>query len=327
MALVLNRNEVASILTMKDAIDVVEQSFRDLAEGNADMPLRPTIRVSQPPGLINVMPAYLGKMRALGMKLVSSYLENPVKFGIPTVQATILYCDSESGQLLAIMDGGYITAVRTGAASGVATKYLARPNSRIIGLLGSGIQAETQLQAVCAVREIKRAQVFSPTPAHRKSFAERMSGKLGIEIIPVDHPAEAVKGCDIVIAASSAKTPIVSGDWLSPGTHINAIGSHAANTRELDESTIKRSKVVVDSMEAALREGGDILIPIADGVIGQDHIYGELGELVIGRKPGRTTNDEITLFKSHGLAIEDVSTAKLVYEKAKSQGKGVELTI
>ncbi|MEX0804975.1 MAG: ornithine cyclodeaminase family protein, partial [Candidatus Binatia bacterium] len=215
----------------------------------------------------------------------------------------------------------------TGAASGVATKYLARRNSSRVGLLGSGIQAQTQLQAMCAVRPIKLAKVFSPTSDHRASFAKRMAAKLGIEVIPVTKPEEAVRESDIVIAASAAKTPIMSGNWLMPGTHVNGIGSHTPDARELDENTIKRSKIVVDSMEAALREAGDLLIPIANGIVNQEHIFGELGELVLGKKAGRINEDEITLFKSQGLAIEDISTAKLVYQKAKAAGKGMELHI
>ena len=327
MALILSREDVASVLTMKDAIDAVEESFKNLARGEADMPLRPTIRVAQPPGVVNVMPAYLGPMGALGVKLVSSYPENPGKHNLPTVQATILYSDYRTGELLAVMEGGYITAVRTGAASGVATKYLARRDSRIVGVLGSGIQAQTQLEAMCAVRAIQLAKVFSPTAAHRAAFAERTAAKLGIEVIPVNDPGEAVKGCDIVIAASAAKTPILMGDWISPGTHINGIGSHTPDARELDEKTIKKSKIVVDSMEAAMREAGDLLMPIAAGAIRQDSIYGELGELALGNKAGRENDDEITLFKSQGLAIEDVSAAKTVYEKAKAQGKGTDLRL
>lgn len=327
MALILNREEVASVLTMKDAIEAVEQAFRDLAEGKADMPLRPTIRVADPPGVVNVMPAYLAAMGALGMKLVSGYPENPAKHGMPTIQATILYSDCRTGKLLAVMEGGHITAVRTGAASGVATKYMARKNSAAAGVLGSGVQAETQLEAVCAVRPIKTVKVFSPTAAHRESFAKRMSERLGVEVTPVDRAEKAVRGLDIVIAASSSKTPILLGDWLAPGTHVNGIGSHTIDARELDENAVKRARVVVDSMEAALREAGDLLMPMADGVIGKDHIFAELGELVVGKKAGRSGDGEITLFKSQGLAIEDVSTAKLVYEKAKAQGKGTELPL
>jgi ornithine cyclodeaminase/alanine dehydrogenase len=327
LALILNREEIAAVLTMKDTIEAVEQAFRDLAEGKAEMPLRSTIRVADPPGLINVMPAYLGTLGALGVKLVSSYPQNPGKFKMPTVQATILLSDHKSGRLLAVLEGGYITAVRTGAASGVATKYMARQNSVSAGILGSGIQAETQLEAVCVVRPINSARVFSPTPAHRESFARRMSAKLGIDVKPVGGAAEAVRGCDIVIAASSAKQPILKGEWLAPGTHINGIGSHSTDARELDEIAVKRSIVVVDSLEAAMREAGDLLMPMADGVIGKDHVYAELGEVVLGKKAGRAGDEEITLFKSQGLAIEDVSTAQLVYEKAKAHGKGTELPI
>lgn len=327
MALILNREEVASVLTMKDTIEAVEQAFRDLAQGKAEMPVRPTIRVPDPPGVINVMPAYLATMGALGMKLVSGYPQNPSKFDMPTIQATILYSDCRTGKLLAIMEGGYITAVRTGAASGVATKYMARAESATVGVLGSGIQAGTQLEAVCAVRKIKSIKVFSPTAAHREAFAKRMSAQLGVDVAAVDTAEKAVSGLDIVIAASSSKQPIVKGEWLAPGAHINGIGSHTTDARELDESAVKKSRVIVDSMDAALREAGDLLMPIAEGVFGKEHIAGELGEVVLGKKPGRTRPDEITLFKSQGLAIEDVCTAKLVYERAKAQGKGTELNI
>jgi alanine dehydrogenase len=327
LALILNREEVASVLTMKDTIDAVEHAFRDLAQGKADMPVRPTIRVAEPPGVINVMPAYLATIGALGVKLVSGYPQNPAKFNMPTIQATILYSDCKTGKLLAVMEGGYITAMRTGAASGVATKYMARKNSATVGVLGSGVQAATQLEAVCAVRSIKSVKVFSPTAAHRESFARQMSAKLAIEVTAVDAAENAVRGFDIVIAASSSKQPIVRGEWLSSGAHINGIGSHTTDARELDEVAVKISKVVVDSIEAAMREAGDLLMPMADGVIGKEHVFAELGDLVIGKKSGRERDDEITLFKSQGLAIEDVSTAKLVYERATAQGKGTELPI
>src|SRR5258706_4497474 len=210
---------------MKDAMESVEQVYRDLDEGKADMPFRPTIRVADPPGVINVMPAYLATMGALGMKLVSGYPQNPAKHGMPTIQATILYSDCRTGKLLAVMESGYITAVRTRAASGVATKYMARENSATAGVLGSGVQAETQLEPVCAVRPIQSVNVFRPTAAHRESFAQRMAARLGVEVTAVDRAEKAVRGLDIVIAASSAKKPILFGDWLAPGTPINGIGS------------------------------------------------------------------------------------------------------
>jgi ornithine cyclodeaminase/alanine dehydrogenase len=184
------------------------------------------------------------------------------------------------------MEGGYITAVRTGAASGVATKYLTRPDSSSVGALGSGIQAQTQLEAMCAVRPIKQAKVFSPTSSHRDAFAKRMSAKMGIEVLPAATAQDAVRGSAIVIAASAAKTPILMGDWLSQGMHINGIGSHTLDARELDENIITKSKVIVNSLDAALREAGDLLIPVANRLIKQDHIVAELGEVVLGNKPG-----------------------------------------
>lgn len=324
MALILSRDDVMAVLTMKDAIEAVETAFRELAEGSVDMPVRLTVRIPEPKGIVNVMPAYLGRSGALGLKLVSAYAENPKRFNIPSVQATILYSDYRSGQLLAVMEGGYITAVRTGAASGVATKYLARKDSAIVGVIGAGVQAETQLEAVCAVLPVKFARVYGPTPVRRAAFAEKMSRRLGIEVKQVGDAEEAARRCDIVITATSSKDPVLRGEWLSPGTHVNGIGSHAPDYRELDEVVIKRSKVVVDSMEAATKEAGDLLIPMASGIIPKDHIYAELGELVVGKKPGRVRSEEITLFKSQGLAIEDVVTAKLVYERAKSRGIGKE---
>jgi ornithine cyclodeaminase/alanine dehydrogenase len=327
VVLVLTRDEIASLLTMRDTIEVVEAAFRELADGRVVMPVRPTLRVADPPGLVNVMPAYLAGANAIGLKLVSSYPRNPATFGIPSVQATILYSDVRNGQLLAIMEAGAITAIRTGAASGVATKYLARPDSSVVGILGSGVQAATQLEAVCTVRSIKTARVYSPTRAHRTAYAETMTSHLHVDVVPVDTAEEAVTRADIIVAATAAREPVLRGAWLAPGTHVNGIGTHTPDTRELDETVIARSKVVVDDREAALREAGDLLIPIAAKLISQDPIYAALGEIITGRKVGRTNNDEITLFKSQGLAMQDVATAKLVYDRARSRGVGTEVEL
>ncbi len=327
MVLVLSRDEITSLLTMRDTIEVVEASFRDLADGRVVMPVRPTLRVDDPPGVVNVMPAYLAGAGAIGLKLVSSYPRNPSAFGIASVQATILYSDVRNGQLLAVMEGGGITAIRTGAASGVATKYLARPESSIVGVLGSGVQAVTQLEAVCAVRPIRMARVYSPTQAHRTAYAETMTSRLHVDVVPVDTAEEATTGADIIIAATAAREPVLRGTWLAPGTHINGIGTHTPDTRELDETVIARSKVVVDDREAALREAGDLLIPMASKLINQDPIYAALGEIITGRKAGRVSTEEITLFKSQGLAMQDVATAKFVYERARAQGVGREVVL
>jgi len=327
VVLVLTRADVAALLTMHDAIEVVEAAFRELADGQVVMPVRPTLRVADPPGVVNVMPAYLARAGALGLKLVSAYPRNPATVGIPSVQATVLYSDPRSGRLLAVMEGGYLTAVRTGAASAVATRYLARPASRVAGVLGSGVQAATQLEAVCAVRPVTRARVYSPTPGHRTAFARTMSERLRIEVVAVDTAQEAVEGADIVIAATAAREPVLRGIWLAPGAHVNGVGTHTPEARELDEVVITRSKVVVDEREAAMREAGDLLIPMAAGLIGPAHIYAALGEIVTGRRAGRTSEEEITLFKSQGLAMQDVATAKLVYDRARQQGVGTEVDL
>jgi alanine dehydrogenase len=327
LALILGRDDVKAVLSMNNAIDALEQSFRELAEGKAVMPTRLTLGIEEANGFLLAMPAYLRASGALGLKLVSSYPDNPGRFHTPTIQATMLYYDHETGRLLALMEGAYITAVRTGATSGLATRYLARENSTVVGIVGSGIQAETQLEAVCCVRPVTAARVYSSTPSHAASFAVRMSAKLEIDVRPVDGARDAVEGCDIVVAATSAKSPVVKGEWVSSGTHINGVGSHTPDARELDADAVRKSKVVVDWFEAALQEAGDLLIPMAEGVITRDQIYAELGELAAGRKPGRTGVKEVTFFKSVGLAIEDVAVAKLVYEGARSLGIGRDLEL
>ena len=327
MALILNRDDIEAVLSMQGAIDVLEEAFRELAEGKAIMPTRLALRIGEANGVFLAMPAYLRASGALGMKLVSSYPDNPGKYNLPTIQATILYYDHQTGRPLALMEGARITAVRTGAASGLATQYLAREASRVAGLIGSGVQAETQLEAVCCVRPVTQAKVYSPTSSRAASFAARMSARLDIDVRAVDEARHAVEGCDIVIAATTAKYPVVKGEWIGSGTHINGVGSHVPDKRELDSDAVRKAKVVVDSLEAALEEAGDLLLPLAEGVITREHIYAELGELAAGSKPGRTGQQEVTFFKSVGLAIEDVAVAKLVYERARSRGIGRDLDL
>ncbi|MCS7364783.1 MAG: ornithine cyclodeaminase family protein [archaeon GB-1867-035] len=327
MVLVLDRETLKSILTMKDTIDAVEEAFKYFGLGKVKMPMRPAIRIDEYNGLILYMPAYIGGMDALAVKVVSVYPDNPTKYNKPTVLGTVLLNDSKTGDLLAIMEGGFITAMRTGAVSGVATKYLARKDSKVVGVFGAGVQARTQLMAVCEVRPIEEARVYDIYKHAAERYAEEMSKELGINIKVVDEALDAVKGCDIIITATTSKVPVFKGEWLEAGTHINGIGSHTPDARELDSITIKKSKVVVDSYEACLKEAGDIIIPINEGVITKDHIYAELGEIVTGKKPGRVNDNEITLFKSVGLAIQDASTALKAYQLAlrKKVGRTISL--
>lgn len=326
MALLLTRADVQSALTMAEAIAAVEEAFRQQQQGTAQLPLRTPIRIPQHKGLVLFMPAYIGGMDALGMKVVTVYPDNPGQHGLPTILATVLLNDPRTGQLLAIMDGAYLTAMRTGAASGVATKYLARPDARVVGVFGAGIQARTQLMAMCAVRPIIEARVYDPMAELADAFCREMSQALGIAVQPVAEPRQAAEGCDIIVTASTSKTPVFDGRWLTPGAHINGVGSHSLDARELDSLTVQRSKVVVDLRSAALAEAGDIVTPINAGEISAEHIYADLGEIVAG-KPGRVGADEITLFKSVGLAIQDVATATRVYELARRQGIGQEIAL
>jgi len=328
MVLVLSREDIEAVLTMRDTIDIVEEGFKQLEMGNVIMPQRPVVSVEEHQGLFLVMPVYVsGEMEVFSNKIVTVYPNNPERYQLPTILASISLYDVRTGALISIMDGAFITAMRTGAVSGVATKYLARKDSEIVGVLGTGVQARTQLEAVCEVLSIERAKAYSLDMEQTQHFCQEMGGKLGIRIDPCSKSEDVVRGSDIVVLATSSKTPVLDGDWLEDGAHINAIGSHTPTTRELDDVTVKRSKIVVDLREAALSEAGDLIIPIERGVIPRNPIYAELGELVTGKKKGRTNDQEITLFKSVGLAVQDAAAAFKAYNLARERGLGKTVSI
>lgn len=323
MVLILNKKDLETILTMRDVIEAVEQGFKQFALGNVEMPLRSVIRLEKSKGLVYYMPAYVGEIEALAVKIVSSYVNNPRYYNLPTIQGTVLLNDPKTGSLLSVMDGGFITAIRTGAASAVATKYLAREDAETVGIFGCGVQARTQLLALNEVRKLNTANVYDVIGKACRSFSEEMSRKLEIKVIPIDNPKDLVTGSDIIVTATGSKEPVFKGSWLEEGVHINGIGSHhGSGWKELDETTIKKAKVVVDSKEACLKEAGDIIDPIRMGVVTEEHIYAELGEIVLGRKKGRVNDREITVFKSVGLALQDAVTAMKAYEKAKTMHVG-----
>nr|HID12435.1 ornithine cyclodeaminase family protein [Anaerolineae bacterium] len=329
MPLLLTRKDVETVLTMKDAIAAVEEGFRQLALGNVVMPQRTAIRIPAYHGLHLGMPAYIGETGdggALALKVVTVYPDNPSQYGLPTTIGTLLLNDPRTGALVAIMDAGFLTAMRTGAASGVATKYLAREDARSVGVFGAGVQARTQLMAVCEVRPIERAVVCDPVQEARELYAAEMSERLSIPVEPTDDPRACVEN-DVIVAASTSKTPVFDGTWLAPGTHLNGIGSHSPDAREFDTETIRRAKVVADHVPACLAEAGDLLIPIQEGAITDEHIHAGLGEVVAGLRPGRESPEEITLFKSVGLAVQDAATAARVCELAQAAGVGVEVEI
>ncbi len=325
MTLILSRSEVASVLNMKDCMAVVEQAFGELAAGTAVLPLRTAI--APPDGISLYMPAYLKQMGALACKVVTVYKNNPAKYNLPTTIGKVLLQDPGTGDVMCIMDGGYLTAVRTGAASGVATRHLARKDTgQVAGFFGAGVQAKMQLWAMAEARSLSKALVYDLSEEAMKKFIGEMGPKLNLEIIAAASPDELMKA-DILVTATSSPTPLFDGNKVREGTHINGIGSHTPNARELDSAIVKRSKFVGDSMEACFKEAGDIMIPLNAGEIQKEHFYAELGEIVTGRKPGRLDNSEITLFKSNGLAIQDAATAKLVYEKAFAAGIGLQVEI
>jgi len=306
-------------------MEVVERAFVELVNGTADLPLR--IPIKSPDGLSLYMPAYLKEMKALACKVVAVYKDNPARYNLPATIGKVLLQDPETGEVICIMDGGYLTAVRTGAASGVATKYLANDRSGMTaGVFGAGVQAKTQLWAVAEARSLKQALVFDKDEEAATRFATEMKQKLNLDIV-VLHRAEEILESDIVITATSSITPLFDGSLVRRGTHINGIGSHTPNARELDTEIIKRSKFIGDSREACFKEAGDIMIPLQEGMITESHFYAELGEIITGKKPGRLSEDEITLFKSNGLAIQDAATAKLVYDKARELGVGSEVKL
>jgi ornithine cyclodeaminase/alanine dehydrogenase len=325
MVLILTREDVIKVLQMKDCIDVLEDAFTELSNGTAVLPLR--IGIKPPGGLALYMPAYLQKMNALACKVVTVYKENPDKHNMPTTIGKVLLQDSETGDVVCIMDGGYLTAMRTGAVSGLATKYLAREDEgQTAAVFGAGVQAKMQLWGVYEARNISKALVYDKFPEAAEKFAEEMSEKLGIPVIAVKD-AEALLIADIICTATSSPTPIFDGSKVKEGTHINGIGSHTPNARELDTKIVKRSLFIADSREGCLSEAGDIMIPIQNGELKADHIHAELGEVISGKKEGRTDPKQITLFKSNGLAIQDAATAKLVYDKAREMGIGKEIEI
>jgi len=325
VTLLLSAADVQKALTMKDAIELVERGFVEFGAGGVEMPQRPVITVPQNDGMAAFMPAFIRGMGALAIKTVTAFKRNPQK-GMPTIFGTVALLDPETGVPLSIMDGGYLTAVRTGAASGVATKYLARTDARVAAIFGAGVQGRTQLEAICTVRDIEEVRVFDKDNQAAERFAREMSGRgpITATVKLAASPQEALSGADVVATATTSPSPVFDGDDLGPGVHINGVGSHAPKTRELDTRTVVRSKIVCDSVAACLVEAGDLLIPMEEGALEKSAIHGGLAEVIAGQLPGREGDEEITLFKSVGLAFQDAATALETYRKAREMGLGTE---
>jgi len=327
MVLILDRKAVESLVDMREAIKAIEKVFLEFHEGKAVSPKRLIIDVAKHKGLMYYMPSYLSESESLAIKIVAQYDEN-LKYGLPTILASILLSDPQNGKPLAMMEGAYLTALRTGAASGVATKYLARRDSKVVGVIGTGVQARTQIWAMTEVlRNIAKVKAYDVSPGRVEGFAKDISQKLGLDVETVETSKQCVENSDLIVVASTSRVPVLDGNWLTKGAHVNSIGVSGPEGRELDDTTIKKAKIVVDTKEGVLAETGDLIIPIKRGIISQENIYAELHEIVGGKKPGRTSDDEVTCWKAVGIAIEDAAVAKLVYDKAKKEGIGKEVEI
>lgn len=329
--LILSRHDVEALLTMPEAIAAVEAGFRQLAAGAVEMPQRLATVVAPHHGIHLAMPAFVAGDPAtadpgtLSIKVVTVYNDNRAQYNLPTIHAVLLLHDARTGQALALMDAEHLTAMRTGAVSGVATQWMARPDASVLTLFGAGVQATTQLLAMAAVRPLRQVHVVALGDI--RPFCAQMTAQLGIPVTPAADIYAAVAAADLICTATTSPTPLFDGAWLRGGVHINAIGAYTRAMRELDSATVRRSRVIVDRRQAAQVEAGDIVIPMQEGVIGPDHVVGELAELVTGAVPGRTTQEEITLFKSVGLALQDAVTAALVYRRALAQGRGQEVAL
>jgi alanine dehydrogenase len=310
----LSSQEIQQLITLREVIEAVEEAFREKGEGKVQMP--PKVYVSFEKGDFRTMPAYLPAMGAAGVKIVNVHPKNP-SLGLPTVMATILLLSPETGEPLAVMDGTWITAARTGAAGAIASRYLARRDSKEVGIVGAGVQARYQLLALAEVMKVEKIRVTSPIRAEEYVREMRRLG-FDAESAPI---REVVEKADILATTTPVTEPIVRNEWVREGTHINAIGADAPGKEELDPLILKRAKIVVDDYEQACHSG-EVNVPLSRGLLRREEIYGELGEIVAGRKRGRESEGEITVFDSTGLAIQDVAVAWTVYKKAEKEGTG-----
>jgi ornithine cyclodeaminase len=313
--LILNEHDVERLLTMRECIGVMEEALTALARGEVHNPLRHMIRGEGAKGILGLMPSYRGGSQPhYGLKEVCVFPGNPA-LGLDTHLGAVLLHSGETGQLMAVMNASAITAIRTAAVSAVATKLLARKNARSLAIIGAGVQAKSHLEAIPLVREIDDIRIVSGTPAK----AEALAGKNARVVASVE---EAVRGADIVVTATSSREPILRRDWLKDGVHINAVGSSIAVARELDSATVAAASLFVDRRESTTNESGDYLFALREGAITDSHIRAEIGEILTGQAQGRTSESEITLFKSLGLAVEDLASAQFLFEKASREGSG-----
>jgi len=319
MVLVLSETDVAQAISMPDAVRLVERAVRQYAEGQATLLPRISLDLPGNGGAFRVMSASMPAMGAFGLKTLTGY---PGKRLPGETYFVMLLFNAENGALQAVMAAGHLTGIRTGAATGVAAKYLARPDATTLGVFGAGVQAKQQVAALIAVRPVRQIKVFDIDQAKAESFAAQLCEEFRVTARPVGTAREAVAKSDLVVTATTAREPVFHGDWLDEGTHVSGVGANTPAKRELDAVAFQRSKIVVDFKDQALQEAGDLREAIRTGAITEGNVHAELGEVVTGRKEGRSGDREITMFKSVGIAVEDVATAAYVYEQAKVRQLG-----
>jgi alanine dehydrogenase len=317
----LTEQDVRHLLSMDDLIETMHSALVEFSAGRVVQPLRTVLEVGPQHAFFGVMPAYMPKRGALGTKLVTVFATN-AGIGLPSHLAVIVLLDSTTGELLSLMDGRFITEARTAAVSAVSTRLLAREDAGVLAILGAGVQARSHLLALARVRKLREVRVWSPTEAHRHRFADEMRAETDAPIRVVDSPQRAVEAADLIVLATAAREPVIQSEWIAPGAHIAAVGACRPDQREMDGALVGRARVFVDSRTGALAEAGDIVLAIRDGCFEESRIAGELGDLAGGRLPGRTRPDEVTLFKSLGMAVEDVAAAHLAYVRATERGLG-----
>jgi len=321
---IIDYQQVRELLDMDTCIGLMAAALSTLAEGNANQPLRSAIALRSGKGLLGLMPAYLESIDAHAVKAISVFGGNHGS-AYDAHQGVVVLYEGAHGCPVAVIDGSEVTAIRTAAASGLATRLLAREDSKTLALIGSGIEARTHLEAMRCVRPIEQVRVWSRTSENATSFAEREGDRFGLEISASASVVEAVADADIICTTTASKQPVLLGSMLPPGCHVNAIGACIPTARELDSQAVAKARLYTDRLESLQHESGDYLFPLREGLIGADHVCGEIGELLIGKIGGRSDSREITLFKSLGIGVEDLAAAQHIYEQSRQRGIGTSL--